>query len=62
MTHERSSKGGDTQPPLVDSLLQYGKLGFNPEIPEETRNFNRAKFDDIIQRYFTPHIIGPLLT
>lgn len=44
------------QPPLIDSLLQYGKLGFNPELPEETRHPNQTKFYTIIERYYTNSI------
>lgn len=40
------------QPPLVDSLLQHGKLGFDPELSEEVKQINRAKFLDIIEKYF----------
>jgi hypothetical protein len=44
------------QPPLVDSLLQYGKLGFNPESSEETRHLNQTKFNAIIERYYANSI------
>jgi hypothetical protein len=39
------------QPPLVDSILQNGELAFNPELPEDTRKSNKAKFDALIKRY-----------
>jgi hypothetical protein len=40
-----------TQPPLLDSILQYGKLAFDPELPEETRQLNQPKFTGLLERY-----------
>jgi hypothetical protein len=52
MAQEDSSKE-TVQPPLVDSLLQYGKLAFNPELSEATRQLNQTKFNAIIEKYDT---------
>lgn len=50
MAPDESTKRA-AQPPLLDNLLQYGKLAFNPELPQETRYLNQTKFNDIIHRY-----------
>lgn len=39
------------QPPLVDSILQYGQQAFDPELPESVRALNKPKFDLLLQRY-----------
>lgn len=49
MAQETSSK--KAQPPLVDNLLQYGKLAFDPSLPEATRQSNQSKFNTLIERY-----------
>ncbi|KAG9245275.1 hypothetical protein BJ878DRAFT_419552 [Calycina marina] len=37
------------KPPVVDELLQYGKLAFDPKFSEEERAPNRQKFNAIIE-------------
>jgi len=38
------------QPPLLDSILQYGKLAFDPDLPDETRQLNIPKFHNLLER------------
>lgn len=38
------------EPPLVDRILQYGQLAFDPDTPEETRKLNELRFLDLLQR------------
>jgi hypothetical protein len=52
MAQDGSSKKA-AQAPLVDSLLQYGKLAFNPELSEAARQLNQTKFNAIIEKYDT---------
>jgi hypothetical protein len=39
------------QPPLVDSILQYGKQAFDPEIPWEKRKAGVPAFSAILERF-----------
>ncbi|KAH8816451.1 hypothetical protein F5884DRAFT_725552 [Xylogone sp. PMI_703] len=45
----RSSKQGSGQPPIVDQILQIGKLAFDPAVPEETRGINKDKFHELLR-------------
>jgi hypothetical protein len=49
MAHEGPEK--KAQPPLVDSILQYGKQAFNPEIPWEVRKANVPAFSALLERF-----------
>jgi hypothetical protein len=44
-----SSKEG--QPPLVDRILQIGKLAYNPELPEDDREQGQREFGELTERY-----------
>jgi len=48
--HGTSTISKVSQPPLVDKLLQYGQMAFNPELPKETRQLNQPKFSTLIER------------
>lgn len=49
MTETAQVKSG--QPPLIDSILQEGKLAFDPELLEETRQANVVKFEELLKRF-----------
>ncbi|KAG4430858.1 hypothetical protein IFR05_013659 [Cadophora sp. M221] len=55
-----SEEGKKTQPPLVDSILQCGKQAFDPEVPENTRNANIAKFNTLLESSGTLALIPVL--
>jgi hypothetical protein len=44
-----STKQG--QPPLVDRVLQCGKLAYDPDLPAETRAQGQHDFKALIERY-----------
>jgi len=46
MAEASSSKGA--QPPLVDRILQCGKLAFDPALQEETREPSQMEFRQLI--------------
>jgi hypothetical protein len=39
------------QPPLVDRILQSGKLAFDPEISCESRKANLPAFSVLLERF-----------
>jgi hypothetical protein len=45
-----SEEGKKTQPPLVDSILQFGKQAFDPELSESTRRADISKFNSLLER------------
>jgi len=47
MENKRRMNG---QPPLVDEILQHGKLAFDPESSEESRAAGVLKFSTLLER------------
>ena len=48
---EEARPAATAQPPLIDSILQYGKLAYDPELSEEIRKLNQPKFTGLLERY-----------
>jgi hypothetical protein len=46
-TNMKRDKG---QPPLVDKILQAGKMAYDPESSEESRAMAALKFKDLLER------------
>jgi hypothetical protein len=44
--NDRSNKG---QPPLVDKIIQSGKLAYDPDSSEEARALGVLKFNALIE-------------
>lgn len=38
------------RPPILDSILQYGKLAFDPDVVEEEKAKNLLAFEELIKR------------
>ncbi|RDW66011.1 hypothetical protein BP6252_09646 [Coleophoma cylindrospora] len=57
MSQENASKA---QPPLVDNLLQYGKLAYDPDQTEATRQENQQKLKEILDSTGTFALIPAL--
>jgi len=47
---ERKDSVKKAQPPIVDSILQYGKLAFDPELPEQSRKPQLSHFLSLLER------------
>ncbi|KAH7346592.1 hypothetical protein BKA65DRAFT_477782 [Rhexocercosporidium sp. MPI-PUGE-AT-0058] len=55
-----SEEGKKTQPPLVDSILQFGKQAFDPELSESTRRADISKFNSLLESSGTLALIPVL--
>ena len=46
-----SNSAAQKKPPLVDRMLQTGKLAFDPDLSEEVRKQGQHDFKELIERY-----------
>jgi hypothetical protein len=42
-----------SQPPLMDRILELGKVAYDPDLPEETRQQNQAQFKTLLDGHVT---------
>ncbi len=47
---EGNNTGKKAYPPLVDDIIRYGTLAFDPSVTEETRRSNKLQFQELLER------------
>jgi hypothetical protein len=47
---EKNDMGKKGQPPLVDKIIQNGKLAYDPDSSEEARALGVLKFNALLER------------